>query len=577
MCTTPTSQDDRYCPLPGEQRLRAGLAEVRSTLAAPLPDTDCHRRAATLLSTMPGHELAAGDLMAAIASVPGIIDPDVQHANDRLHRRFRTAAARDLIPYLPELTDDEAVQHVYRLWDQCGRNEYCHRAEQAFAVTAGKYPALTLPSGVTVNRAAERAAAEQVDKLARQLAAHALTLSDAPSGFTPPVRGEFDIPQAAYFHPWMRARRWLADLVRVDRLRVVDTPMNRRRVFDYDTAVAAESAIEQALDMLVTKILTDSQPTAGSNLDLRLIAGGVSFYGWARKLASRIHQSKLRDARKLEMKATPVDYGVTRDNSDGDAAFSIAAVLASAESRAQLRPDIAVEQLQEQHDLGNGDAEYVVDAAKTRKERRLFGAEQFHSRLGIPLLVPPEDPAERDALAAQFTEDPTLAARSLKAHHDMLSGSTTIDQRWLPEAAIDLWIEFTRDDADRLLGRSEQVAYVVADAALLPLPMLSPAAVDSLLRIVLDSCGHPDWPPVAAKITSSFAAHARCDRGAPTSSFRKALESAATLPGSPFTGDVRFDLLWLRSCAVTALVDVRSAAMFSHQSGASSVPTPQSY
>lgn len=587
----------------GEDRLLRLIPEIRNAC-----ESNNTRHAASLLTASGSGQMAESDLIAAVGAIndDGIAGHSAQAAVDMLHRRVRRVAITSLVPRAQELDTEDLVDAVFQLWETESAELVCRIIRTEIGAFA-RYPENTSPqvelgeepvdgeAHTSAVRQAERAQMKLVDRMMAGLARHALNQGHPASGYkpesvtetakqfalagakdTPGVEiarfgyGEVSVldpegPSAALRSmPTMRARRIMNAVVRMPELDIFWAVSGRAR----SAIDTSQQSLSETLDLvesdLTRKVLTDvdGADRPASALDLTRIADGAGFTGWARRVATTVAGSKRRDVRLRRLRAQSAllempcgTEEATRDNlaavfaADGEAASDWST--AEDQVDAALNGDVSTEDATESAD--------VVRHAASPLERKLIGAHELHRAFMIPALVAPADPVRREQLYAALDENPSLAARSLKAHHDRLVGASTRDQVWIPEDACDLWLEFDERAADDLLGRSSGVVEVVAQAAVLPSPVLRARTMIAFTEILLDASGAPTWSGAATGLADAY--RALTSRPAPSKAsaarWQAALEVARAVPGSPVPSDNVDAAEWCRHLAITALVRVR--------------------
>lgn len=507
MPNTSTASNNRNAPeRPGEPLLRRAIHAYRRR-------TDQPQQAAASLISVPGPDhVALDDLGAA-----GLLDAGGRTAS-RTHR-LALVHLRGMTGTLTLLDDGGIADAVYDAW--------LHAAEQMLlrAVVA----LMTEPGPLD-----ERERTRQVEDALAGIAHHAVARTpDVWSGVAPESPrarsgGNRAIVDRTYLHatrpspqerwlPTVRAR-WLIDaVIRVPQLHVVrDAVVDAlAKLAPASTVVRDEltSAVEAYLQHLVlSDVRPSGEPGQGqgaSNLDLRRVAeGGV--LGWARRTGAKIARSKHRDIVNLRTAFPSSPISIPREQEQWtslDAAVVRGELEATGDQweRDQSRIDDEVD------GLGVDGAallsvEPLLSATASKPLRILLASRAMLSAFQVPTLVPPTDTAGARYLLASLREDPALANRSLKAHHDGTLGARTADQDDIAPDAVALWQSLSTHEAARLLSRSPEIARTVALGAVLPLPKIEHAAHRAFLTLVVGSSLHPDWPALAERVAAAFVA-----------------------------------------------------------------------
>ncbi len=168
----------------------------------------------------------------------------------------------------------------------------------------------------------------------------------------------------------------------------------------------------------------------------------------------------------------------------------------------------------ESEDAYAGDApdalEHWREQVRNRRgvDKLQVDAEAIHAMLRVPRLMKPATAATARALHRQLVDDPEIAARALKAYHDLADGVPTWDQRGVSDEMLQLWSTFTVTEAAKLLGMDGRVPALLASAAVvLPPKPAAPVlkAVRAAIQLLSNQTG---WIRLSSKaINAYFAAH----------------------------------------------------------------------
>lgn len=566
---------------PGEQELRNTLTEFRTT---PNP-----RTAALILANIPStRQDMEGDLIAFMRKCPtGGNDPMLLSqslAGIKAHRhalRVFTDTVTTQHQQLVHLTDDELVNDIYEAW-------FIATSHTISSIITRICRSTVIEENLTGDTEAPRGIDPVEHKRNRVLEAMIATLTrraletgTAASGFIPNridqdsgTSGRFGqtevnvidaaLPPHELRHfPTLRIRRLLNDIIRHPILGLFNGVHGLVSWQDRDHGShTSEEVLALTMGDISRKVLADLPVDAAkpSHLDLTRIADGESLFGWVRGQATKVSHSKSRDARNRRNHFPAATFQTTDGDHDTTPVTELHANFGEA-AEATRRWTHEQEQLDQQLIDGSTLEQHqnsaeVVATARPADERVLIGADSLHNLLRIPRLRPAITPNNMPVVAACLRENEQLAARSLKAYHDLLTGHPTRDQDEIPTDAIKLWHGFTPAQADELLGRDPLVAHTVALAAILELPVVTRPVQDEMLMQLLDASNHPEWAPIASAIIRAFAS-----RGTPTKKatlLENAIADAASIPGSPISDNREVAQWQLRRRYIAALIAHRT-------------------
>lgn len=293
---------------------------------------------------------------------------------------------------------------------------------------------------------------------------------------------------------------------------------------------------------------------SASPMDLSDLLDASTPFAWSDRFASACVQSGITEVRRSRVRESGLDL----HELDGALGFSPVGSVGMAE-RSLSSEDLYL--LRERRGMVANLTEIVETWSErdmTRFEMAKERARAVRTLVGVPRASVIDDDHKR-WLATFLTTD-TAAEQlrlSLAAHRDLAGGDPQWEQLAVDDRLLDLWADYTSDQAAALLSAPvDAVTAIVADAAAFT-PRPRPAkrvAIRRLAKILSDRKG---WPSLVMRLERAWVAEhfsarydtdaqdprtdeeAEAERRADAADWPAAAEAALTFPGRPFGPSVR--------------------------------------
>lgn len=290
---------------------------------------------------------------------------------------------------------------------------------------------------------------------------------------------------------------------------------------------------------------------SASPLDLQAIAEDRSPFAWSDKLATacvRAGITEVRRARGREIGAdlrdldefVPMEPIPTLDW--GDRVLSAEELYIARERRGLVAGLTEIVETWEERGL---------TAAEKDAER----ARAVRSLLALPTAVVSDDAHKRWLAAFLRTENAERAVRlSLAAHRDLAAGEPQWAQLSVDDRLLDLWMDYTADQASTLLdAHSEAVSVIAREAAAFP-PRPREAKRVAVRRVLKNLTVYRGWPSMVMRLEKAWSAEffdSHCEgdtrtdidfeaeRAEAASDWAEVASAALAFPGRPFGPQVR--------------------------------------
>lgn len=310
---------------------------------------------------------------------------------------------------------------------------------------------------------------------------------------------------------------------------------------------------ERIADYITRQLERSVLGLSNSPMDLEQLVKASSPFAWSDRFAAACVQSGITEVRRARTREVPADLHT-------EEAIPLAAVASVDWSERTLSAE-ELFLIRERHGLISS----LTEVVETWGERGLSATERAAERaraartlLGVPAAAVADDDHKRWLGVFLKTDGAEHALRlSLAAHRDLASGDPQWEQLTVDDRLLDLWMDYTADQAATLLAApAEAVTVLAREASVFPPRPREPKRV-AVRRLVKNLSGVKGWPSLVMRLERAWSSEffeARCDingydnrtdeeaeaeRAADASDWVAAAEAALTFTGSPFGPSVR--------------------------------------
>ncbi|MBN9214676.1 MAG: hypothetical protein J0J04_07670 [Microbacterium sp.] len=311
--------------------------------------------------------------------------------------------------------------------------------------------------------------------------------------------------------------------------------LDRERIADYITRALERSVLGMS----------------ASPLDLAEIAENRSPFAWSDRFAAACVQSGITEVRRARGREIGTDLH----------AIAETVPMAPLSTLDWTDRTLSAEDLflqRERRGVVAGLTEIVEtwdERGLTAAERNVERAQAARTLIGVPAAAVCDDAHKRWLAAFLKTPGAPEALRmSLVAHRDLASGEPQWEQLSVDDRLLDLWMDYTAEEAITLLAApADAVLYIAGEAAAFPARPRESKRV-AVRRLLKNLTVYKGWPTLVMRLEKACAAEffdSHCEgdtragfdfeteRAEAALDWPAAAEAALTFPGRPFGPSVR--------------------------------------